>query len=126
MKLSNERIVGDMAKLSDMANKELPVKVSYAIAKNISRIENEMKVYDTEKQKLIEKYSEKNAEGKPLIDADNNIKIQNTNIDDWNRDIRELLSIENEIEIQTFNINELEGYSMTPIELMPIDYMIEE
>lgn len=128
MKLSNERILNDAAALGSISNKELPVKVSYSIAKNINKIESELKIYSNEKQKLIEKYSEKGEDGKTLIDAENKIKIQDECLEDWNKDIEELLAIECEIDIHKFHIDELvnSNCNMTPAELMLIDYMIEE
>lgn len=127
MKLSNERIVNDANVLGAISQKNLPIKVSYAIAKNIAKIEAEIKVYNKERQKLIEKYSVKDKEGKPLIE-DNSIKIAPENVEEWNRDIKELLEIENEVDIHKFHISELENSNctMTPAELMLIDYMIEE
>ena len=44
----------------------------------------------------------------------------------WNKEIKELLSIENEIDFHEFSIDLLEGYSMTPGEIMTISYMIED
>jgi len=128
MKISNERILNDAAALGSISNKELPVKVSYSIAKNINKIESELKTYNTEKQKLIDKYSEKDNAGKTLIDSENKIKIEDKYLENWNRDIKELLAIENEVDIHKFNISELENSNcaMTPAELMLIDYMIEE
>jgi len=127
MKLSNEKIINDAAVLGAISQKNLPIKVSYAIAKNITKIETEIKVYNKERQKLIDKYSIKDGEGKPLIE-DNNIKIADEYIMDWNRDIKELLGIENEIDIHKFHIDELinSNCDMSPAELMLIDYMIEE
>jgi len=127
VKLSNERIVNDANVLGAISQKNLPIKVSYAIAKNIAKIEAEIKVYNKERQKLIEKYSVKDEEGKPLIE-DNNIRIAEEFIMDWNRDIKDLLDIENEIDIHKFHIDELinSKCDMSPAELMLIDYMIEE
>ena len=127
MKLSNERIVNDANVLGAISQKNLPIKVSYAIAKNIAKIEAEIKVYNKERQKLIEKYSVKDEEGKPLIE-DNNIRIAPEHVEDWNGDIKELLAIENEIDIHKFHIDELinSKCDMSPAELMLIDYMIEE
>jgi hypothetical protein len=126
MKLSNERILRDMPKLSEIIKKQLPVKVSYAIAKNIAKIEAELNVYNKEREKLIEKYAVKDEQSKTIVDENNQISIKEEHIKDWNRDIKELLSIENEVDIHKFSIDALEGYSMTPAELMIIDYMIEE
>jgi len=41
MKLSNERILRDIPSLIEISKKQLPIKVSYAIAKNIAKIEAE-------------------------------------------------------------------------------------
>lgn len=127
MRLSNERIVNDANVLGTISQKNLPIKVSYAIAKNIAKIEAEIKVYNKERQKLIEKYSVKDEKGKPLIE-DNSIKIAPENVEDWNRDIKELLAIENEVDIHKFHIDELinSKCDMSPAELLLIDYMIEE
>lgn len=120
MKLSNEKILNDAAALGQITQKQLPVKISYAIAKNIKKIESELNIYNTEKQKLIDKYS--------VADDEGNVKIAEENIEDWNKEITELLEIENEIDIHKFNVNDLinSNCNFTPAELMIIDYMIEE
>jgi len=120
-------MVNDAPALGAISQKNLPIKVSYVLAKNISKIEDELKLYNKEKQKLIDMYSIKDEEGKPLIE-DNNIRIAEEYITDWNRDIKDLLDIENEIDIHKFHIDELVNFNcnMSPMELMLIDYMIEE
>lgn len=126
MKLSNERILNDSTKLGQISQKELPIKASYAIAKNIAKLETELKIYNSERTKLIEKYSQKDEDGKTIIGEDNQIQLEKEHLLNWNKDIKELLAIENDIDVHKFSINELEGFSMTPAELMLIDYMIEE
>lgn len=126
MKLTNERILNDSAKLAQIAQKELPIKASYAIAKNLAKLETELKTYNTEREKLIEKYSIKDENGKTVADENNQIKLQPELLPEWNKDIKELLTIENDIKIHTFSIDALSGYNMTPAELMLIDYMIIE
>lgn len=126
MKLSNARILNDSARLSQIAQKELPVKVSYAIAKNISKLESELKFYNKEREKLIEKYSIKDEQGKIIVDENSQIKLQPEQIEDWNKDLKELLDIENEVDIRQFSIEALSGYNMSASELMLIGYMITE
>lgn len=126
MKLTNKKILNDAMTIGAISNKELPIKVSYALAKNISKIEKELEIYNKEREKLIEKYSVKDESGKTVIDENNQIKIQDIHLEDWNKDIKELQGIEVEIDIHRFKLEELNGYNMTPAELMTIDYMIEE
>lgn len=128
MKLTNRRIVNDANFLGDLTQKQLPIRVSYAIAKNVAKIESELKVYNNEREKLIDKYCVKDDEGKNLIDENNQLKIADEHLEDWNKDINELLDIEVDIDMHKFNVNDLlnSNCEMTASELMLIDYMIEE
>lgn len=128
MKLSNERIVNTINVLGDLNNAKLPVKVAYAITKNINKINSELKAYNEEKAKLIDKYAEKDEEGKLKADEYGNITLKEEYIQDWNRDIAELLSIENEMDIHMIKLDALlsANYDISPAELSTIDFMIEE
>lgn len=126
MKLTNKTIVNNAMTIGAIATKELPVKVSYALAKNISKLEKELGIYNKEREKLIEKYSVKDENNKTVIDENNQIKIEDKYLEDWNKDLNELQDIEVEIDIHKFKLEELSGYNMTPAELISIEYMIEE
>lgn len=127
MKLTNRKIVNDANLLGNLTHKQLPIKVSYAIAKNISKIEKELEIYNKERQKLIDKYCLKDEEGN-LIDENNQFKIADGNLESWNKDMNELLGIEIDINIHKFSKDDLfnSNCNITPAELMLIDYMIEE
>lgn len=128
IKLTNERIVDSVDTLKELNNAKLPVKVAYAITKNINKIDNELKAYIEEKSKLIDKYGEKDKEGKLKIDEKGNIPLKKEYIEDYNKDIKELLSIENEVDIHMIQLDNLlnSDYSISPSELSAIDFMIEE
>lgn len=126
MKLTNGKILNDSTKLSEIAQKQLPIKASYAIAKNLMRLEAELKTYNKEREKLIEKYSVKDEQGKTIIDENSQVKIQEEYLTEWNKDFQELLDIENEVDIHKFSVEALNGYNMSASELMLIGYMIDE
>lgn len=129
MKLTLRKLVKDAPQLANITNKQgLPRKMSYAIAKNTKKIENELEIYNLERQKLIDKYCAKDEKGKNKIDENNQLRILDENMDDWNRDISELLDIEVEVDIHKFKIDDFYNSEcdMTPAELIVIDYMIED
>ena len=126
MKISNEKILKTINKLVEISQRQLPVKVSYAIAKNITKIENELKVNEKERQKLIDQYALKDEKGEIKADDKGQIIFKEDCKEKWDIDIQDLLNIENDIDFHKFKIEQLEGYSMTPAELIIIDYMIEE
>lgn len=125
MKLSNRKIIENINALRMISQKQLPVKISYFVAKNMAKIERELKIYDQERKKLLEKYAEKDEDGQFIVE-DGNIKI--ADIDNWNRDIKELLDIEVDVKIHKLKLEDLlnANIDITPAELMSIDYMIEE
>lgn len=128
IKLSNATLANSVQTLNNLSQQQLPVIISYAISKNIAKVEGELKIYNTEKQKLIDKYSVKDENEKTKIEEDGTIRIADENVEEWNKDIAELGAIEVEIDIHLIQISKLENsnFSIAPSELMKIDYMITE
>ena len=124
-KLTNKEIIEKVGMLGEISNRKLPVKVSYAIGKNISKIESELKHYNKEREKIVDKYCEKDEEGNFKIENGNYV-IKENEIENWNKDMKDLQEIVVEIEAHKFNIDLLNGYDMTASEMMCIDFMIEE
>lgn len=128
MKLTNKTIENSINSLARLSFMELPVKVSYAIAKNINKINKEIKVFNSERQKLIQKYSIKDKDGKPKINEDDTISIQEDLLEEWNRELNELLEIENDIDIHLIKEDDLINAScnISPSILIDVEYMIQE
>ena len=124
MKLSNEKLVNSIGVLSKLTNMELHIKLSYAFSKNITNIDRELVAYNKERQKLIEKYGEKDKEGNLKTKEDGTINI--LNIDNFNKELKEILEIETEVDIHLIDLESTNvDINITPLELMLIDYMIK-
>ncbi|WP_099346038.1 hypothetical protein [Clostridium tertium] len=124
MKLSNEKLVNSIGVLSKLTNMELPIKLSYAISKNITKIDRELVVYNKERQKLIEKYGEKDEESKLKTKEDGTINI--LDIDSFNKDLKEILEIETEVDIHLIDLEKVDAdINITPGEIMLVDYMFK-
>ena len=124
MKLSNEKLVNSIGVLSKLTNMELPIKLSYAFSKNITKIDRELTAYNKERQKLIEKYGEKDEEGKLKTKEDGTINI--LDIDSFYKDLKEILEIETEVDIHVIDLENINvDINITPGELMVIDYMFK-
>jgi len=126
MKLTNLTLLNSTKVLSILSQKELPIRVSFSIARNISKINDELKIYNDERQKLIMKYCEKDEDGKTIEDENKQIKLKDEYKQEWSKDMQELLSIENEIDIVKFSIDKIENVSIAPNEIIFISYMIED
>jgi len=125
MKLTNAVLLNSTKTLSILSQKQLPIKVSFSIARNVSKINDELKIYNDERQKLIMKYCERDEDGKIVKDENKQIKLKDECKEEWNKDMQELLSIENEIDIAKFSIDKIEDILIAPNEIIFIAYMIE-
>lgn len=124
MKLSNERLVNSVGVLSKLTNLELPIKLSYAFSKNITKIDAELKAYNIEREKLLNKYGEKDEEGKLKLSEKGEVNILDR--ENFNKEIAELLQCESEIDIHLIDLESIDtDIKITPGELMVIDYMFK-
>ena len=126
MKFTNQELLNNIGALRSVAQKQLPVKISYAIAKNISKVDSELKIYNKERQKLVDKYAEKDKNGQPKINKNNQYNIKKECMEDWNRDVQELLSISVELDVFTFSVDLLDGFNISPAEMGVLARMVDD
>ena len=124
MKISNEKILNSIPVLNKISNMDLPIKTCFTISKNINKINEIVKVYNTYRDKLIDKHCEKK-DGEPVIEG-NSIKLKQEEVEDFNSELKELLDIENELDITKIKIDDLNNISLSVLEFNSIRYLIEE
>lgn len=124
MKLSNERLVNSVGVLSKLTNLELPIKLSYAFSKNITKIDTELKAYNLERAKLLDKYGEKDNAGNLKQNEKGEVNI--LDMENFSKEVAELLQCESEIDIHLIDLESINAdIKITPGELMVIDYMFK-
>ena len=124
MKISNERLVNSVGVLSKLTNLELPIILFYDISKKITKIDVELKAYNMERGKLLNKYGEKDEEGKLKLSEKGEVNILDR--ENFNKDVAELLKCESEIDIHLIDLESIDtDIKITPGELMVIDYMFK-
>ena len=123
MKVKNIQLVNSIATLNKLLTCELNIKTQFNLDKNVKEIDKILESYNASRKKLIEKYCDKDEEGKPSII--NNQYTFKENLDEFNKEFNELNSIENDVKIIKFSIDELEGVKVNSTELASINYMIK-
>ena len=128
MKLTNKKLVESINLTMQVAQKQLPVKASYAISQNISKIKPILETYNKEREKILSKYAEKDDKGKIILQADGiSAKLKDAKaVESFKKDIDTLLSISNEIDIRKIKISDTGDVKFSAAELSAIDYMIAD
>lgn len=131
MKITNRQVIEFINSVSanKLASKRLPVKVAYAVSRNLDKMNNIITSYETARKTLLDQYAEKDEEGKAKV-KDGNYVIQEDQKQAFSDEMKELLEVENEIDLHTINMDEVERCdtdkydSLTTADLMTLDIMI--
>ena len=105
MKLKNSQVVSFINGAVELKGKSLPIKVGYAIARNLKTMEGVAAAYEEERMKVLDKYAEKDSEGKYIVKCNAYVI---SDLENYNHEMEELLEIENEISLHTVPFLELE------------------
>lgn len=130
MKMQNKEIVDFLNTCVFMKNKSLPVRLAYAIKKNVAAVQEAVSAYTAEREELIRRYAKKDENGEIMTEDDCYIMEDKER---FGKDMSELLNIETEVEIHTVSISVVEKCdedskydSLTMAELDVIDFMLTE
>ena len=105
MELKNKDILNFVNGCASLREKRLPVKLGYAIKKNLAAVSDAANAYDAERQELLEKYAAKGEDGKFLVE---NEQYSIEDKEGFAKDLDELLAIETEVGIHTVSEEEIE------------------
>lgn len=124
MKISIRELLENNNALSKIAARDLSTRASYAIAKNFGKVKSELRLYDKQRKKLIEKYAFRDGSGKIVSEPNGTVKFKDK--DAWDKAINELMDIEVEIDVHEFSKAELENEHISPLEWIAIDFMLKK
>lgn len=126
MKIRNQEILNFLS--IKFGEKHLPIRVAYAIAVNVEEAAKKIKAYDELRIKLLEKYAEKDEEGKAIIEDD---QYKVTDMEKFNEEFTELKETEVDMNVTTVSLDDLakcdnpEFDSLTVPEISILSFMIE-
>ena len=108
----------DVGGLVALSKREIKgIKASYAITKAIRLAEQALKDYETERGKLVERFAEKDADGKPVMLDETHVKI--ADVAGFQAAFEELLSVNVPLAgVSAVTVEQLEGSGATPRELL--------
>lgn len=129
MKMKNSEIVAFLNTCAGLRQKHLPVRLAYAIKKNMSAVQEAAAAYMAEREELVARYAKKDENGEYL--EEDNCYIMDDKAG-FKKDMEELLGIETEVEIHNVSLATVEKCddpkydALTMEELDVIAYMLTE
>lgn len=129
MKIKNSEIVRIFNQIGEIKKKRLPVRLGFAINRNVSSLESVAMDYEKARREIFLKYCKKDENGNPVIEGDEYVLSDRKS---YGEEMKELLRIEDEVQVHTVSFEEIEKCdldkfdSLTPEELELLTFMIEE
>jgi len=103
--LKNREIDQGLVLVSVFVKRELPVKLSFAIAKTIRKLKGIVEVITEERRKLVKKHQLTDVEGKAVADEGGNIQF--ADLAAFADDFNELMKQENEVDVHQIDYEKL-------------------
>lgn len=118
-------IVNSTEIFSALSQKKLNMRMAYQLAKIIKEVQKEFELFQETRMKLINEYAERDEGGQLKVDENNNFTIPKEKIQDFQKELNELLETQVELQINKINLDELEDVKFTPMELIKIEKFVE-
>ncbi|MDD2496272.1 MAG: hypothetical protein PHS24_05215 [Bacilli bacterium] len=111
--------------MSNLLQKEMPIKISYKLSKLNKKLVEEYQQFEESRKLLINKYALKDSEDN-IVTQDNIVQFNQDNLVLFNDEFEELLNIEFEIDFECIKIDDLGDINISPIDLMILEDFIVE
>lgn len=126
IKLKLAQLESAIGALESLSRMDMPIKLAYGISRIISKVTNEVKLYEDARTKLIEKYGQRDSEGN-IVNNGGSIPIKLEEQDAFQRDFLSLVDTEIEINCHAISVDRLleSGVNISPRDLVAIDVFLD-
>ena len=117
MKMTIGEALNIVQNLPKLLDEKIPIDKAYQLGETVVQLNDKLRAFETVRFKLIEKYGEKDENGK-LVDNDGQYKITDTKA--FGEEYDKIASKEIEIDHEVISIKSLGDVGMTTRDMMPL------
>lgn len=100
--------------------------LAFKIARLARELNKEMETFNTERQKLLNKYCAKDENGELKVNEQGNVTILPENITVFNDEFSALLATEVEINADKLPMDRIDDFEITPQQMLDLEIFFEE
>ena len=126
IKVKISDLVNSTETLQKLAKKDFKAKLAWSIARLLKSAETEIQGFNEARVNLIRKYGEKDESNELITDEKGNCKIIPEEIENFSKELNELMDSEVEINGSKLKMDLLEDVDFTPSDMAVLEPFIEE
>ena len=111
--------------LQKLSQKDFKAKLAWTIARLLKSAEGEIQSFNDTRMNLIKKYGEKDENGELITDDKGNCKIENNSMDEFSKELNELIDTTVEINANKIKMELLEDLDFTPSDMVILEPFVE-
>lgn len=123
--LKLEDLVNSTEALQKLSNTSLKARPAFTVSKMLKEAEKELANFNEVRMNLINKYGEKDEEGKLITDENDNCKITAEHINDFSNELQELVATTIEINANKLTLEDLGNADFTPSEIAALEPFVD-
>lgn len=117
MNIKNSQVVSFINGTLAIQEKSLPIKIGYAIRKNLKMMEPIAAAYEEERKKILDEYAEKDGNGEYVVKNESYVILEQKA---YEAEMQELLEITNELELHKIPYSELEKCDLDKFDALSV------
>lgn len=111
--------------LREISTKNFPGSVTFKIARLIRELDKEIQLFEEERNKIANKYGEKDENGNLISQDNGSIKIPDEKIQECNEELQALFETQLEINANKLPVEVFDSIEMTPAQAMDLEAIID-
>lgn len=123
--LKLEDLVNSTEALQKLSNTSLKARPAFTVSKMLKEAEKELANFNEVRMNLINKYGEKDEDGKLITDENDNCKITAEHINDFSNELQELVATTIEINANKLTLEDLGNADFTPSEIAALEPFVD-
>lgn len=125
IKLTIGDLVNSTEALQKLADKQLKAKLAWQVARLLKMIDAELQSFNDTRMNLVKKYGEKDETGSLITDDKGNCKILPDLVNEFSKELKELVDTEIELNSNKLKIEDLENLNFSPAEMNTLEAFID-
>lgn len=125
IKVSLNDIINATETFQKIMQQSFKGSLAFKIARLAREINKEMTTFNTERQKILEKYCIKDENGQLKINENGTVQVEPDKINEFNEEFTSLLETEVEINAEKLPMDSIDSFDITPQQMLTIEKMFE-
>ena len=111
--------------LREISTKEFPGSVTFKIARLIRELDKEIQLFEAEREKIAQKYGEKDENGFLVVLENNVVKVPDEKIQECNEELQALFKTQVEINANKIPVEVFDTIEITPTQAINLEPIID-